>query len=422
MKKYFILFLSLTLVVGLASVAHATNGYFSHGYSPQNKALAGAGVALPLDSLAAAVNPAGMAFVEKRVDIAISLFNPNREYTVTGSPSGFPGTFGFAPGTFESDSEWFIIPALGANWTLNESSVVGLSVYGNGGMSTDYPTNTYGDFSVSTTGVDLIQLLILPTYARKINPRHAVGISPILAYQSFEQIGLQTLGGFSRDPNNISNNGHDTSYGYGVRIGYMGEVLPDVLYVGASYQTKVYMSELDDYAGLLAEQGDFDIPANWTIGISYKAVPAVIFAFDVQQIYYSDVNSIANPMLPNLQTSLLGNDDGSGFGWDDMTVFKFGVQWQAINDLTLRAGYSYGEQPIPDTEMPFNILAPATIEHHLTLGLTKTVKENQDLTFSLMHGFSNSISGANTLEVPGAQTIELKMSQWEATVGYTWKL
>jgi hypothetical protein len=32
-------------------------------------------------------------------------------------------------------------------------------------------------------------------------------------------------------------------------------------------------SEFDDYAGLFAEQGDFDIPENWNLGVSWQATP-----------------------------------------------------------------------------------------------------------------------------------------------------
>ncbi|MBI5634294.1 MAG: outer membrane protein transport protein [Nitrospirae bacterium] len=417
--------LLMVFVAGIGFVAgdaDATNGYFAHGYSIESKAMGGAGVALPQGSLDASVNPALMVFVGNSADISLSLFNPNREYSVTGNPSGFPGTFGFTPGTYESDSKYFLVPAMGVNWSLNNKTSVGVSIFGNGGMNTDYNTNTYYDFSVSTTGIDLMQLFIVPTLSVKIAPRHSLGFSPIFAYQRFEQIGLQSLGdmGFSSDPNHIANNDHEGSYGFGGRIGYYGEIMP-YLSVGASYQTKIWMTTLDEYAGLFAEQGGFNIPANWTIGVAVKPTPALAFLFDVQKIYYSDIKSIGNPMLPNLMTAQLGNDEGSGFGWDDMTVYKAGVQWKSSDAWTWRAGYSFANQPIPNSELPFNILAPGVIEQHATAGFTKAMSKTQNLSFSLMHAFSKTVSGPNTLEVPGLQAIKLKMSQWEATLGYTWK-
>jgi long-chain fatty acid transport protein len=120
-------------------------------------------------------------------------------------------------------------------------------------------------------------------------------------------------------------------------------------------------------------------------------------------------------------TSPLGNDGGAGFGWHDMTVYKAGVQWKSSDAWTWRAGYSYGKQPIRNEDVMFNILAPGVIEQHATAGFTRAISKTQDLSFSLMHAFSHSVSGPNPLEVPGQQEIKVKMNQWEGTVGYTWK-
>jgi len=428
-NSIFIFSVVLMLTFSFVTNSSATNGYFAHGYSVKNKALGGAGTALPLDSLAASNNPAGMVFVGQRADFALSFFNPNREYTVTGAAPSTSGSL--ALGTVESDSEWFIIPSLGANWMLNENNSLGLSIYGNGGMNTDYDTATYAGGS-SPTGVDLSQLFVVPSYAVKVHSGHSFGIGIIGAYQSFEVQGLEGFAGVSQDPDNLTNNGHDNSFGYGARIGYLGEVLPG-LFFGASYQTKVYMNEFDDYAGLFAEDGDFDIPANWSAGLAYKPVPELTFVFDVQQIFYSDVDSIANDFsgfntcYGTVMTTgsaknseqCLGGDEGIGFGWDDMTVYKFGVEWQSSPDWTWRAGYSYGEQPIPDSEVLFNIIAPGVIEEHVTAGFSKAIGNSQELNFALMYAFENEVSGPNPQDT--SQTIELQMDQWEITVGYAWK-
>jgi long-chain fatty acid transport protein len=68
----------------------------------------------------------------------------------------------------------------------------------------------------------------------------------------------------------------------------------------------------------------------------------------------------------------------------------------------------------------FNILAPGVIKHHASLGVTKTMG-NQELKLAIVRAFSNSVTGPNTLEVPGQQKIQLKMNQWEFSVGYAWK-
>jgi hypothetical protein len=73
-----------TIGMLLSHTAHATNGYFAHGYGTKTKGMAGAGVALPQDAMAAATNPAGMAFVGERADVGLALFSPMREYKASG--------------------------------------------------------------------------------------------------------------------------------------------------------------------------------------------------------------------------------------------------------------------------------------------------------------------------------------------------
>lgn len=412
------LFILTALFFFLASTSFASNGYFSTGFGTQYKGLAGAGVALSLSTLAAATNPAAMVFTGNRYDVAIAAFNPNREFNIIGNPSGFQGTFGLTPGSVTSDTKLFIIPSLGANWMLDDESSIGASVYGNGGMNTDYSKSVF--YGSSPTGVDLSQLFLGLTYARKITAEHVVGVTALLAYQRFQAQGLQAFAGFSSNPLKLTDNGHVNSFGVGARIGYLGE-FGKYFSVGSSYQTKAAMGKLDNYAGLFAQQGGFDIPANWTAGVAIKPTDQFAVAVDVQQILYSGVKSVNNPFNPaNFQRGiLLGHDNGSGFGWEDMTVVKIGLQLEGGEGWTWRGGFSTGKQPIPSGEVLFNILAPGVIEQHATFGFSKKTGDHQSVNVSITHAFSKTVSGPNPLEVPGRQTIELKMNQWEFEVGFS---
>lgn len=411
--------ISLTMILFLcitATSAFATNGHFSHGIGTKSKAMAGAGVALALDSLAAGTNPAAMVFVGSRWDFGVALFNPNRKYTVTGNPSGFPGTFGLAPGTYESDTNYFLIPSLGVNLMLSDKTSLGMSMFGLGGMNSDYPFRTFG---FSPTGVDFAQLFMAPTISRKLGENHAIGASFDISYQRFRSEGLRAFSFLSSSPANLTDNGHENSFGVGVRIGYLGN-LSEHFSIGAAYQPEMKMGSFDKYAGLFAEQGDLDTPANWTAGVAVKPNSTVTFAVDVQRILYSGVNSIHDPLNPAdfQQGILLGDDNGSGFGWDDMTIVKIGAQIESGGGWTWRGGYSHGNEPIPDSEVLFNILAPAVIDDHLTFGFTKELQSGKEISFSLMRALSNTVTGPNPLEVPGQQTIELEMNQWEFDVSF----
>ena len=414
MKRIPMLAITALALLALAAPALATNGYFSLGYGTPYKGMAGAGQALHLNTMASATNPATIAFVNG-YDVSVGLFNPNREYTVSGNPSGYPGTFGLMPGTYESDSSIFFMPGLAAAWHLSDTLHLGLAIYGNGGMNTDYPNPVFGQ---APTGVNLMQAFVAPSFTVEFAEHQAIGVSPIFGWQSFEAKGLGAFSMFSSNPAKLTNNGADTATGFGARIGYHGK-FGEHLGVGASYQTKIAMGEFDEYAGLFAEQGDFDIPATWTVGIALFPAKGWTVALDVQEIYYSDVASVGNLMLPNLMQAPLGADGGAGFGWENVTVVKLGLQWEVSPRWTVRAGFAYCNQPIPESEVLFNILAPGVIEEHLTVGFTTLLSQKSALHFALMRGFSSSVEGANPLEAPGQQTIELKMDQWEAEVGFS---
>jgi len=118
-------------------------------------------------------------------------------------------------------------------------------------------------------------------------------------------------------------------------------------------------------------------------------------------------------------TSCLGGSNGAAFGWEDMTVYKIGYQVDMDNN-TFRVGYSHAEQPIPESEVFFNVLAPAVIEDHFTLGWTLRVGDNQEFNIAGMYAPSNSVKGANPFD-GGSTQIEIEMSQWEIQAGWAWR-
>ncbi len=399
----------------------ATDGYFGVGYGTINKGLAGSGVAYYQGSLING-NPAGAVFLGKTYQAGLNFFNPNRQYTVIGNPSGAEGSFGLMPGTIESESKLFLMPAIGANWMLTEKSSISASIFGNGGMNTDYPTQTFYDQSSESTGVNLAQLFGDLTYSFKIAESHSLGVTGVFAYQYFEAKGISSFGNFSSDAANLSNNGKSSSVGLGFKVGYMGKLVEN-LSIGATFQSRVYMGEFDEYAGLFAEKGAFDIPASWTAGLAWDVTDAFTIMADVKQIFYSKVNSIANPMMPNLYNAMMGDTDylmgansGPGFGWEDITVLKFGVSCSAVEHWTFRAGYSRADNPVQESEVLFNILAPGVITDQLAFGFTRDLGEKiKQLHFAVNYAMNNDVTGTNPLDP--VQQIKLEMNQLEVEIG-----
>ncbi len=398
--------------------AQATTGYFQHGYGIKAKSMGGVGIALPQDALAAASNPAGIAWVGNRIDLGADWFSPDRGASIAGS--GAPGANGAYDG---NDTKSFLIPEFGYNRVINPSLTFGVAVYGNGGMNTDYRTNPFVAYGGSGPGgVDLMQLFIAPTLAWK-SGNHAFGVSLNLAYQRFKAEGIQGFSSSSASPGNVSNRGYDDSTGLGMRVGWTGQVSPTVT-LGATYQTKTKMSEFDKYSGLFANQGDFDIPENYGVGVALKATPALTVAADVQQINYSDIPAVGNRVDCLFAGACqLGSTNGPGFGWQDVTVYKFGLAYELKPGTTLRAGYVILDQPIPASQTFFNILAPGVVEDHLTLGLTLEMSRTSELSFMYMHAFEKKVNGSGSIPLApfGGGEANLRMSQNSFGVAYGWK-
>jgi long-chain fatty acid transport protein len=165
------------------------------------------------------------------------------------------------------------------------------------------------------------------------------------------------------------------------------------------------MGDFGDYKGLFAQQGGFDIPSNFTIGASFRPTSQWLIALDFQRIFYDDAPSVSNqlaliyPCLPpqfggqNVRANCLGGDDGAGFGWRNVDVWKIGVQYMLNDKWTLRAGYNHTENPITPPNVTFNIIAPGVVQNQYSAGTTYRIDRDSEVTGSFMYAANNSVTG-----------------------------
>ncbi|MCH9699060.1 MAG: outer membrane protein transport protein [Gammaproteobacteria bacterium] len=474
-RQFYIYFLLTVMSVMLGSAAHATVGYFALGYGAKSNSMAGATVAAPQDAMAGAVNPAGMAWVGERVDLSLKAFHPKRDAEFDTRVVG-------AQFTVESDSKktWLFIPGAGATYQVNDDLWLGFTFYANGGLNTDYSSNLYdqsiavlgafgqagggangfeaasnvpsgtvtGSPDTGQLGVDFAQVVLAPTLSYKVDSKLTLGLSPLLAAQRFQARGLGnfqcfTTTGFSQNQaacspggagpltpgfqgsGNLTDNGHNWSYGIGVRVGFLAEIIPQVQ-IGGAYSSKIYMSKFSDYRDLFAESGRLDAPSHFQVGISVKPIDSLQLTFDYQRIFYSDVKSIGNsgpiasatgPTLP-AGVGLLGANNGLGFGWNDINIFRIGLSCQVNDQIALRAGYSWNDDPIPNNQVLLNILAPATITRHATAGISYSPATNHQLHLTYEHAFhENQKQQVSAFGIP----VSTSMYQQTVQVGYTFQ-
>lgn len=397
------------------AASFATNGYWAEGYGPMSKAMAGACVAVTLEGMCNAINPATTLGLGESAEANLSVFVPDRGFNADAN-----GYQMIPPGKYTSGNDFFLIPGLNYNHMLDADSAVGVTVGGNGGMNTHYNQAVFSKFgsASSPTGMDLMQGFVGVNYTRRLNQVNTIGIMPFLAVQSLSVYGLEPFEGSSSDPTHVTNNGTDMSYGAGARVGWMGHI-SEQWTLGASYQTRSWMTKFDEYSGLLAEHGAFDIPPNYDLGFAFQPNQSLILSFDFQTVQYSQIKSMANSSaMPTAPT--MGLNYGMGFGWNDVHVLKFGTQWRYNDIWTFRAGYSHSDQAFGSSQALMNILAPAVVREHYTAGLSTNIDKDNELSFAINYAPEVKLYGVNSQI--GNQSGYLYMDQWDFDIGWTWHL
>ena len=409
----------ICLASGLAAtgVAQATNGYQLIGIGAYQKSLGGAGTANPGSAMTAITNPAGMARIGKRADFSMEAFMPERsvDFTATGGETG------------KSSVDLYGIPAIGWTAPVNgrDDLWFGGGMYGTSGMGVDY-AQTEVMPGLSFDGYSNVMLWqMAPTLAWQVDDRLTLGASLNINYQSvaFKQRFINALGDVE---NNFDLSRSSSAFGIGASFGLLFDV-NDRLTLGAAYKSKQVFG---DHAYNLA-QGDIDMsmmgggplpagtyklgldfPQQLALGLAYRAIPAVTVSADVKWINWSDTmdklavtgpGGISVPMDP---------------GWDDQTVYALGVDWAVNNRLNLRAGFNYGKSPIGNEAVSRNLILPAVVETHYTLGAGYNMDGNWELAFHYMYVPEKTFQAPATDPMLPGSKISLSEQSFGVNLGY----
>jgi len=459
-KQYTILS-ALVIAMAIPHTALATNGAWLIGFGAKSRAMGGTGVANNTGGMAAAFNPATMIDSGTRFDIGAEFFIPPRAVTHRSGVLGYTDE--------RSNHDLFLIPSMGGTYQWNDKMTLGFAFIG-AGLKTEYNQSvnsdscnkvnagvvpgynpggcppTFYDPNITVTptpeaGVELMQMQFIPSIAYKVHKNHTLGASLVLAAQYFRAEGLGAFEdlGFTASSGNMTDMGWEHAFGGGYRLGWLGNFMDEQLKIGVNYSSRVWMDEFQRYQNLFAEGGDFDIPESYSFGIAYDFTPKWTAAFDIQRINWSSIRSIGNPgpavdqaitgnffpLCPGTDKSTckLGGADGLGFGWVDQTVYKVGVDWSINEKWNARAGWNYGKSPIQEDQVLFNMLAPATPEHHLTFGGGYYFTDDVTLDANVMIAFLNTIKGPTAFGPAGAPvsgsnaSIAMRQYSFGATLG-----
>ena len=349
--------LSRSLAVALAvsafhAAALAVNGALPGGSGIKNAAMGGASIALPLDAVAAANNPAGIAFVPSSATLGLQVFrgHSSADYVL--------------PGNHLENRQTEPVPEGGFNWQLDTALSVGFSIAG-AGAGSDYGQPALPVPGAGTAKTTLRVAESIPAVAWKPAPDLAVGLGLTLAWERFEADGVIVPAPVAGGLLPLPGHGQQSATGIGVRAGVLWKPAAGWS-LGMNLKSRVHMGRLDGYRNdLLAySDGRLDVPAQYGVGVAWEPTERLTLAADWLRILWGDIKAMQDP---------------NGFAWRNQPVLRVGAAWALDERWTLRAGASRNHGQIDSSRTVQNLLVPSIHERAWTAGLSWRVDPHSEL-------------------------------------------
>lgn len=330
--------------------------------------MGGATIAVGQSAMAAATNPAGMAFVGERLDTGLGAVLPQATTEAHG---------------VDYSIKQSVVPflELGYNHVVNDAVTVGISSWASGG-GTKYGSPFGGIPGNSATESQGAFIHFAPTVTYRFAERHALALSFVGSLATLRLDGIEAQSG-------QPNRGRDWEPGYGFKVGWLSQVT-DQISLGAFYASKVRYSKFKKYSEILPNGGDIDEPEHWGVGIAFKPTTDILLAFDYLRYNYSGTKGFGNRL--NFSAPL-GAENGSGFGLQDVNVFRIGGSYRVSEKWTVRGGAEFGKSPVTSDNTAFTFLLPITPDKTFTLGATYRLNKASDISFAYAYSPKNRIEG-----------------------------
>lgn len=387
--------------------------------SVKSTGMAATAIAYPIDSLAGAYNPAGIASVGNRFDLEAAWAHDTGHATIRDNALG-----PLINGHYEGMKNKNIFPAgfgLTKTWNINcdWDIAAGVILY-----NRNYQKTTYGRrillLGTSKPGLEYLHETLSPIIAIKLYDSHTIGISANFQIERVKVNGLENFDSIFRSvaPGHVTNRGYGYSRGWGLTVGYFGQIT-DELSIGLTYQPETKMDHITKYKGFLAERGGLNIPRKIGAGIAYRFTPCFAMAFDVEQIRWKPINTFSNDFPADHR---LGSALGPGFGFVNQWYYRIGMEWRFEECWTARLGFRHARTPIRKSQTAVNLLTLDTVEDFVTAGLTWEINPCNEISFLGAYGLANTVKGQKSIPATfGGGEIDLKEQKYAIGLAWGWK-
>ena len=162
--------------------------------------------------------------------------------------------------------------------------------------------------------------------------------------------------------------------------------------IGAVYRSP-FTINFTDYAvlqGLLPSSpahASINFPQSVALGYAYRPIPKLKLEVDVEWTNWDPLNTVqvsaSNPAL----------NASSPYNWKDSFFYEFGAQYELNDRWTVRAGYIFSENTVPDST--YSPTLPDANRHVLSAGLGYNIKWLQiDVAYQYSFTESRTVTGS----------------------------
>lgn len=323
-------------------------------------------------------NPSGMAFLENKFSASLGANFIFSNISFQNSEFGWSSQ---ADNPVSTPFNAYVA------YKVNDWLSVGLGAYTPYGSSVEYPKNWEGSHLIQE--IELQSIFIQPTVAIKINDKMSIGGGPIFATGSvnFNRNLDRSLTDLRGERANVSiEKTGINAWGYTLGMTFRPS---EKWTIGMNYRSEIEMEAENGTAdfenvpeGLQGQfaDGTFDatlpLPAELTVGTSYQVNDKWLFAFDLNRTYWSTYESL------NLSFSN-GIESVNPRNYKNSTTYRFGAQYKANEQFTLRGGYYFDESPVQ--EGYFAPETPRNDSDNFTAGLTFNVNSHFAIDASFLY-------------------------------------
>ena len=220
-------------------------------------------------------------------------------------------------------------------------------------------------------------VMINPSVAYKLGSNFSVAIGANIVYSEGK---VYSDGGDIGLPLKREMKGDSIDYGYNLAASLHSD---NGLNLTATYRSEIKLTEegkANLYFGGVGRKYDASvsiyIPATLTLAIS-KDIDRWNLEFAYERTFWSSYKQLDFNYKQTIPSALNTFDKPIDKNWRDTDTFRFGLQYRYSDKLTLMAGYSYDESPVPEEYISYEL--PDSDAHIFSAGFK--YKQNKNLSW-----------------------------------------